>query len=322
MVVGIAFAPDDACAKMTERVFESFRGGNAGEGTGSFTLKPSEREFLAAPNVFENGGCVIAFDDVGVGIEAADFIADFVNIAAALCEEDDVGAADMAGGLAKDAAWEHIAVAERVGGIDEDDFDGMLQLFVLEAIVEDECIATEAFDGVAASLDAVAVNNDGNAWEVGGEHIGFVAAGCRIKEEAFTVGNNERRFDDLRENALPEGGFFATVTTRKDGDAATFGGKGARENFCDGGFTCAACGDVADGDDLHAQGEATKDAPTIEGVANGNDRGKNEAHAFEEGEEEADANALALVRAFLLDELDEVAFETFNGVGAVFTHRD
>ena len=263
---------------------------------------------------------MITFDDIGVLIEAADFVADRGDIAAALCEEDDIGAADMACGLAKNAAGKHVAIAEGVGGIDEDDFDGVLEFFVLEAIVEDEGITTEALDGVAACLDAVAVDDDGDARKIRGKHVRFITAGGRIEEKVFAVGDNEWRFDDLCEDALPEGRFFAAVAPREDGDAAAFGGEGAGENFGDRGFACAARGDVADGDDLHAQGEAAQNAPTIERVTNGNDRGKNEAHAFEEGEEDADEKGLVLIRAFLLNEFDEVAFEAFDCVGTMFTH--
>ncbi len=321
MVVGVALAPDDASAEMTERVFKSFWRGDTGEGASGFALEPSERKFFAAPNVFENGGGVITFDDIGVGIEAADFIADLGDVAAALCEEDDVGAANVTGRFAKDAAGEHVAIAEGIGGIDEDDFDGVLQLFVLEAIVENKGVATEAFDGVAASFDAVAVDDDGDTREVRGEHVRFIAACGRVEEEVFTIGNDERRFDNLGENALPEGGFFATVAARENGDAAALGGKGACKDFGDRSFTCAARGDVANGDDLHAQGKAAENAPTIERITDRNDRGKNETHTFEKGEKDTYTKALALVRAFLLNEFDEVAFETFNCVGTMFAHK-
>ncbi len=98
------------------------------------------------------------------------------------------------------------------------------------------------------------------------------------------------------------------------------GGEGACKDFGDGSFAGAARGDVADGDDLHAQGEAAQNAPTVERVTNGNDRGKNEAHTFKKGEENADRKGLILIRAFLLDEFDEVAFEAFDCVGTMFTH--
>ena len=66
-------------------------------------------------------------------------------------------------------------VAERVLSIDEKKVKAVAEAEVLEAVVEKEGIGLVVADGVASGFDAVGVDEDGDAWEIAGEHEGFVA---------------------------------------------------------------------------------------------------------------------------------------------------
>ena len=50
-------------------------------------------------------------------------------------DEDDIRASEVTGRFAQNSARQHITVAERIGGVDEHHFDGMLQLLVLETVI-------------------------------------------------------------------------------------------------------------------------------------------------------------------------------------------
>ena len=66
-------------------------------------------------------------------------------------------------------------VAEWVLAVDEEEVEAVAEAEVLEAVIEEEGVGLVVADGVAGGFDAVRVDEDGNAWEVAGEHKGFVA---------------------------------------------------------------------------------------------------------------------------------------------------
>ena len=66
-------------------------------------------------------------------------------------------------------------VAEGVLAVDEEEVKAVAEAEVLEAVVEKEGIGLVVADGVASGFDAVGVDEDGDAWEIAGEHEGFVA---------------------------------------------------------------------------------------------------------------------------------------------------
>ena len=66
-------------------------------------------------------------------------------------------------------------VAEGVLAVDEEEIEAVAEAEVLEAVIEEEGVGLVVADGVAGGFDAVGVDEDGNAWEVAGEHKGFVA---------------------------------------------------------------------------------------------------------------------------------------------------
>jgi hypothetical protein len=84
--------------------------------------------------------------------------------------------------FAKDATGEDVLVSERVLSIDEEKVKAVAEAEVLKAVVEKEGIGLVVADGVASGFDAVGVDEDGNAWEIAGEHEGFVAGLSGIEE--------------------------------------------------------------------------------------------------------------------------------------------
>ena len=255
MVVGVALAPHHLGAQRPQTVLEALGRGDARQRADRLALQPFERKLLAAPHVLEDFGRVVAFDDFGGLVVFADFRLDRFHVAAAFGEEDDVGALQMPGRFAQNAARQHVAVAERIGGIDQHHLDRMLELLVLEAIVQNDGVAPEAFDGVAPGLDPVAIHQHGDARQIGGEHVGFVAADGRIEKDVAAVRHHERRIDHLGKHAAVPRRLFAAIAARKDGYLAALGAKRAREDFGNRGFAGAAGGHVADGDHLDAQRE-------------------------------------------------------------------
>jgi len=120
-------------------------------------------------------GVMAARVDGGVAVVAADlFLHLGVFVAGAFREEDEIGPAESIGGFAKDAAGEDVLVAEWVLSVDEEEVEAVAEAEVLEAVVEEEGVGLVVADGVAGGFDAVGVDEDGDAWEVAGEHEGLV----------------------------------------------------------------------------------------------------------------------------------------------------
>jgi len=121
--------------------------------------------------------------DGGVAVVAADLFFDLgVFVAGAFGEEDEIGPAECVGGFAKDSAGKDVLVAERVLSVDEEEIEAVAEAEVLEAVIEEEGVGLVVADGVASGFDAVGVDEDGNAWEVAGEHEGLVTRLSGIEE--------------------------------------------------------------------------------------------------------------------------------------------
>ena len=118
-----------------------------------------------------------------MSVVAADLFFDLgVFVAGAFGEEDEIGPAEGIGGFAKDAAGKDVLVAERVLSVDEEEVEAVAEAEVLEAVVEEEGVGLVVADGVASGFDAVGVDEDGDAWEVAGEHEGLVTGLSGIEE--------------------------------------------------------------------------------------------------------------------------------------------
>src|SRR5215213_8876941 len=168
-------------------------------------------------------------------------------------------------------------VAEGLLIIDEHDVAAAAKKFpILKAVVEQKDVAAEFLDGVTAGFDAVFVNEDNDVAQVGGEHVRFVAGGFGIEQERFAVGDNARRSaivakKNFVDEARGERRRFGTIAAGKNRDLATFVLENAREFFDDGRFAGAADGEVADGDDLDAEGAVAEDADAVEKAAEFNE---------------------------------------------------
>ena len=128
-------------------------------------------------------GVMAARVDGGMSVVAADFFLHLgVFVAGAFGEEDEIGAAESIGGFAKDAAGQDVLVAEWVLAVDEEEVEAVAEAEVLEAVIEEEGVGLVVADGVASGFDAVGVDEDGDAWEVAGEHEGLVTGLSGIEE--------------------------------------------------------------------------------------------------------------------------------------------
>ena len=73
-------------------------------------------------------------------------------------------------------------VSEWVLAIDEKEVEAVAEAEVLEAVIEEEGVGLIVADGVAGGFDAVGVDENGDAWEVAGEHEGLVTGLSGIEE--------------------------------------------------------------------------------------------------------------------------------------------
>src|ERR1043165_3244478 len=85
-------------------------------------------------------------------------------------------------------------VAERLLIIDQHNVAATAKEFpILKTVVEQQDIAAEFLDRVAAGFDAVFIDEDNDVAKIGSEHVGFVAGSFGIEQERFAVGNNAGR---------------------------------------------------------------------------------------------------------------------------------
>ena len=136
---------------------------------------------------------------------------------------------------------------------------------ILKAVVQQQGVAAKMLNGVAAAFDAVFVHQDDDILEVGGEHVGFVARGVGIQQEGFAVGDHARRGGVLAQEQLVQDHFsqglgLGTVAAGENGHRAPLPLQFAGEFFHHRGLAGAAKSEVADGDDLDAEGRIADQA--------------------------------------------------------------
>lgn len=167
-------------------------------------------------------------------------------------------------------------VAERVLSIDEKKVKAVAEAEVLEAVVEKEGIGLVVANGVTGRFNSVGVDEDGDAWEVAGEHEGLVAGLSGIKENRFSVGDNaggggSAAGKELVGQACEEGFGDTFVSAAEDGDTSARFLEGSGEFFDDGCFPCTSDGEVADADDHHTDRVAAEDGVLVEAGADPHD---------------------------------------------------
>lgn len=322
VVIGEAFGVYEVGAEVGEGLFEAFGLGDTAEGGDFFTADEVEIESFSAEDIFEVEGVVDAFDDTGGGVIAGDALSEFGGISVAFGDEDGAGAGQVFGGFAQGAAGEEVFVAEGLLSIDEDDVHAAAAEFpVLESVIEQECIAAEGFDGVAAGFDAVFIDEDDHVLEVGGEHIGFVAGGFGIEQKGASIGDDARggsffAEQQFIEESFTEGGWFGPVAAGEDGDITSLVFEFAGEFFDHGGFAGATDREVTDGDDLDAEGGIAEDAVVVEELSTFDGEEEDFGEAEEGGADECGAFAVALFE----NDLENESLEVFDPSLEVVTH--
>ena len=108
-------------------------------------------------------------------------------------EENQVGPAKGIRRLAQNSPREDMAIAKGILSIDKEKVEAVAEAEVLVAIVQKKGVGPVVADGVACAFDAVGIHEDGYAWEVAGEHEGFIPGLGGIEENGFPVGNNAGR---------------------------------------------------------------------------------------------------------------------------------
>ena len=132
-----------------------------------------------------------------------------------LGNDKDVGPRKMLQRFAQDASRQDVAISKGIGSIDEDDVDVAIKLPVLEAVVEDENLSIEFFNGHAAAYSSVPTDENGNAHEASGHETRFIAPLFSRKEYHAAIGH------DRSAALLP----FRVIASVEEGDAPTPGRK-------------------------------------------------------------------------------------------------
>ena len=91
----------------------------------------------------------------------------------------------------------------------------------------------------------------------------------------------------------------------------------ARELFDDRRFAGAADGEIADGDDLHAEGGIAQNADVVEKAADLD----GDLKSFGQSEKEARAQCRAFAATFLEDDFENERFGVLDEIPELFLHR-
>ena len=146
------------------------------------------------------------------------------------------------------------------------------QFPVLKTIVQQQGVAAELLDGVAAALDAVLVHQHDHVLEIGGQHVGLVAGHLGVQQQGFAVGDDARRGgvvaeQDLFSSHWWNGPRLGAVAAGEDGHVAALVAQLAGELLDHRRLAGAAHGEIADGDDLHPEGRVAQNAEVVEEAA-------------------------------------------------------
>lgn len=279
VMVGKAFRINELGSQGDQAFFETFRLGDARE-TGYF-FASDKGEIINADvvvvDVDEIFGVVDALNDGSVVIVLGDALSQGFGLAVALSDKDDGGAVQMFVGFAEGSSGEQTLDAKGLLSVNEDDIlAATIELPVLKAVIQEEGVAAEILHGKAAAFHAVFIDQNNDVFEVGSEHERFIAGLFAIEHEGLAVGDDfgRRRFTAEKEgikNALEERFGFGAVAAREDGDFAVLVCQFACELLDNGGFAGAAHSQVANGDNLDAQGGVSQDTDFIEELSDFND---------------------------------------------------
>ena len=206
-----------------------------------------------------------------------------------------------------------MVIAERVVAVDKADVEPTFKREILETIVEEQCVAAEALDGVPAGFDAIFIHEDDDIFEIRGKHVRFVAGLFDVEQQRLAVGNNLRGDlvflkQEFGGDALPERARCAFVTARKNGDAPAGLLQGACKNFDDRRLAGAADGEIANADDLTAERVIAKNPVPPEPEPALHDDLKNSRQAKQHRAGEARAKIVPAIK----DDIENVLLDGFS----------
>ena len=141
--------------------------------------------------------------------------------------------------LSERAARQHVAVAEDIDRVDEQDVHVARKLPVLVAVIQDRDLRAEVLDRVLPRKRSLGADEHGHFGQMLGEHEGFVARLGRVHVELLPVGDNADVAAPLR-----------TIAAVQDDDTIAHVADRRRQVLCSRRFSRAADRDVTEADDV------------------------------------------------------------------------
>src|SRR5438093_377248 len=175
VVVGETFRVDQVDSLVAQAVLEALGlcdGTERGNAAALDQFQPVPR---AREDVLEVERGVDALDDAGIGIVPGDAAPKRGGVAVALGDENRVGSGHVRGRLAQRAARQQMLIAEGRLEVDQHDVTAATgQLPILEPVVQQQRVAPELLNRVAARLHTVFVHEHDDVAEVGRQHVRLV----------------------------------------------------------------------------------------------------------------------------------------------------
>jgi hypothetical protein len=184
MVIGEFARIDQLRAELNQAFLEALGLRNPAQRGNLSALKEVEPDTVASKNVFEVERMMNALDDACARIDFGNAASEFVGFAIALRYEDPLGASEVRGRLAQCATRKQALIAERRLAVHQNDVvAASFQFPILEAVIEQQCVATVLFDGVTAAFNAIFVDENDDVSKIGSEHVWLVASHFRIEQQ-------------------------------------------------------------------------------------------------------------------------------------------
>ena len=249
VVIGEAQALDDLRADVEERLLERHRIADGGDRHDALAFERLDVDALACDvampvlEVDEAARLMDALHDqrllVVLSYRVLDVLARDADRLIDLRQKAHVGALDVRDRLSERAARQHVAVAEDIDRVDEQDVHVARKLPVLVAVVQDRDLRAEMLDRVLPRKRSLGADEHGHFGQMLGEHEGFVARLGRVHVELLPVGDNADVAAPLR-----------TVAAVQDDDTIAHVADRRRQVLCSRRLARAADRDVAEADDV------------------------------------------------------------------------
>ena len=157
------------------------------------SLQGLEWKDLAAREILQLHRTMTALDDGGGAVVFADSFMKRREITAiAFGDQDMRRAAQMGRWLSKSASGKEKLISERRLTIDQDDVMTAMKFQVLEAVIQDQEIASQRGHGMTATFDPVPIDHNGNTAQILGQHERLISGCLGVKQEGATLGHDTR----------------------------------------------------------------------------------------------------------------------------------